>query len=230
MVVFGEGYDNVEVFTDVLADDLIFEAGNEVTGTDEEVVLFSLAAFESNAVYITVEVEDYVVAVFNSAVGDVDGTSVALTNGFDFSVNSFVGDFNCVLGCGDTLVFGNNNFRLYENLSGDNNAGFVDCLDIDVRSADNVKTCFLNCFGVSSGENSVDSIFVESAYAIHSFDHLTGSFALSEAGNSELGYVLSVCFFAFCFKSFMIDENFNFFLICADFGNIQYFHFVLHGI
>ena len=50
MVFFGEGDVYVEFFTDLLADDLFFEAGNELAAAKLQIVFFGFATVECNAV------------------------------------------------------------------------------------------------------------------------------------------------------------------------------------
>jgi hypothetical protein len=68
VVLGGEGNVNVELVADVLANDLILKAGDELTGAEEEVLLFSCTAVESDAVYRACVVDDNVVTILSCSV------------------------------------------------------------------------------------------------------------------------------------------------------------------
>ena len=75
-----------------MTDDLILETGDELTGTECEVMIFCFAAFKCDAVDITVKINVRDIVFLCRTVGDLDGTSVTTADAIKFLVDVLLQD------------------------------------------------------------------------------------------------------------------------------------------
>lgn len=74
LIILWEGYIDIKLVADVMSENLILEAGDELTAAKLKGELLSLAAVERNAVLEALEVDDNIVAVFCCSVVNADGS------------------------------------------------------------------------------------------------------------------------------------------------------------
>ena len=192
MILGGECNAYVELVADVLANDLLLKAGDKLTGAKEKGLLFSCAAVKENTVNRTGIVDDNVVAIVSCSICDLELAGVSLTNHLDLSVNLFVGCLFNFLGNLKTYIVVNCDVRLYENLCRHNETVIVNRNDIELGVAYDIKLGFLNSCTESLGKHLVDSILIEYALAVHSFNYGLGSLTLSKAGYCDVLYHFAV--------------------------------------
>ena len=165
-VVFSrEGYIDVEFVTNVVTNNLFFEAGNELAGAKLEFKAFALAAFKCNAVLKAFEVDNGDVAVSSCAVGNGDVSRISFADLFDFGGDFIFGYADGLLGEGDAFVAVNGYFGLEIYSSSHNKAVFVDRADLELGLTNNCKAAFFESAFVSFGKNVIDGVFVKEALA-----------------------------------------------------------------
>ena len=192
-VVFGgEGNVYVKVFTNLVANDFFFKAGDEVAGTKLEGIIFALAAFKCNAVNKAFIVDVTNITHNGCRVGNFNFARVALTNHIDFVFDFFIGNFSNGLFSLNTKVISDLHVGLNSNNCRKNNTVIINRNDIELGLANHVQFRFLQCFVKSIGKNLIDSILIEESLAVHFFNYGTGSLALAEAGNCDFADLLTV--------------------------------------
>ena len=220
VILGGEGNVYIELVANVLAHNLLLKAGNELTGAKEKGLLLSCAAVKKNAVNRTGIVDDNVVAALSSSVCDFDLAGVSLTNHVDLVLDLVVGNLCNVLLNLDANVVSNGDVRLYENLCRHNKTIVINGNDVKLGVAYNVKLGFFNSCAESLGENLVDSILIEYALTVHSFNYGLGSLTLSEAGYCDVFYHFAVNGINCLFEGFLVNSELK--LVSVLFDNLAF--------
>ena len=222
MVVFREGNGYVKFFTDVLADDLFFKTGDELTGTQLQGVAFCLAACECYAVYGAFEVDVGNVFHGSCTVGDFDHTGVTGLYMGQFVCYFFVGSFCYGAGYFQTQVVSDGSFGLGVEGCGENNAVFVDGFHVEFGLGNDYLIEIGNSFGVGGGDYFVDGVFIENFLAVHLFHDGAGGLTLAETGDGDVLYRLLVHLVDSGFKGCMVYIKSDFILIDSNvFGVLQ---------
>ena len=184
---------DVEFLADFVADDLIFETGDELAGAEGQLVAFALAAFECDVVDEAFEIDDGHVVEFGLAV-DFDETGAALLHGGKFRVDVFVGDFGDGLLEFKALVVADFDLGFDGSFQREGQAVFADFLEVHVEGVvDDLEAGFLDGFFDSVGIDDLERIFVEDAFAVISFDHAAGSLTFAEARDGDVLSLLLEC-------------------------------------
>ena len=177
---------DVKLLTGLVADDLILEAGDELAGSQGELVALALAAFECLAVDEALEVDGGEVVVLGLTV-HLDKASRALEHGVDLTLNVLVGDLDDRLLSGEALVVVQLNVRLYGDFEAEFYAVLVHFLDVDVVGVvDDLNAGLFHSVGDDLREELLKSVIVEDALAVIFLDHSAGGFALAEAGDADV--------------------------------------------
>ena len=193
MVSFGEGYVDIKFFTDVVANNLILKAFDEGMRAQLQIKAFCLAAIESNAVNGAQIVNVYNIAQLCCSICYFNLSCVLLLHLFQFLHNVFICYFCGNLFYFQTLILTQFHFRLYSYIADEFCAlAGLNIVNIQSGSGNNVQTQFLYCCHVFIGEDVVDCIFIEKAFAILCFNQLSGYFTLSEAGQRQIIFVFVV--------------------------------------
>ena len=193
VVLLGEGDVHVELLTDLVADDLILEAGDEGAGAQLQVVVLALAALESDAVDEALEVDLGGVAVLGgSLIGDLGLAGVALADDLDLVVDLDLGCGLDHLGGLDALVALDLHGGLHGNGSGEGDAVVVDVGDIEFGAAHGLHTGLGQSGLIGLGKHLVSGILPENALTVHTLDDGAGSLTLTEAGDVDLAHLLTV--------------------------------------
>ena len=209
-VVFSrEGDVYVELVADVLADDLLLEARDELTGTESEVVLLSLAAFERFVVDITVEVDDDDIAVLSRAVGNLNLAGVALLGVRDFIVGVLVGSLTDGLCYRDADIIGDLDLRLYVELRLEGDAVVVDGDNVELGLGNHLEILILDGVSESGVNDLVESLIIKYALAVHLLDDMLRRLALAEAGDTDAADILLVRLVASRVKCCLVRGEFN---------------------
>ena len=209
VVLSREGDVHVELVADVLADDLLLEARDELTGTESEVVLLSLAAFERFVVDITVEVDDDDIAVLSRAVGNLNLAGVALLGVRDFIVGVLVGSLTDGLCYRDADIIGDLDLRLYVELRLEGDAVVVDGDNVELGLGNHLEILTLDGVSESGVNDLVESLIIKYALAVHLLDDMLRRLALAEAGDTDAADILLVRLVASRVKCCLVRGEFN---------------------
>jgi len=184
---------DVEFLADFVADDLIFETGDELAGAEGQLVAFALAAFECDVVDEAFEIDDGHVVEFGLTV-DFDETGAALLHGGKFRVDVFVGDFGDGLLELKALVVTDLDLGFDGGFQREGQAVFADFLEVHVKGVvDDLEAGFLDGFFDCVGIDDLERIFVEDAFAVISFDHAAGGLTFAEARDGDVLSLLLEC-------------------------------------
>ena len=192
MIIFRELNFDSELFTNVVACDLLLEAGDERLGTELEVITLALAAFESNAVLKSFVVDCNCVAFLSRTVFNFLEGCISLSHTLDLSVNVLVCNYLLLERNFNALVLAEFKFRLNVNCDCVLDAVLVDVCYIHLRSGYNLEVVLLNCFRILSISDLVHSVLIKYALTVILANELIRNLALTEAGNLETVLVLVV--------------------------------------
>ena len=213
---------DIEFLADFVADDLVFEARDELAGAEGQLVAFALAAFERDIVDEAFEVDDGEVVEFGFTV-DFDETGAALLLGSEFGSDVFVRDFGDGFLELEGLVVTDLDFGFDRGLQGEGQAVFADFLEVDVEGVvDDLEAGFVQSGFDSVGINDFECIFVEDAFAVISFDHAAGRLTFAEARDGDVLSLLLERLVDGVVEGFAVNVNDQFVEIGIDFfGRFQ---------
>ena len=196
VIVLGEGDLDIKLVTGFLADDLLFEAGDEGTRAERQVVLFRLAALKGYAVDRTFVIDIGNVALLSRSVGHIDGAGISLAGVLKLFVNVLLRYADSLLLGFDPVVTFNLNVGFYE--AGRFQDNITVCgNDLKVRGSDHFETCFLHCLFKGFGKASVDGVLEKDSFPVKSLYDMLRGFPFSEAGNR---HVLDQLLIGFCLR------------------------------
>ena len=191
MVLSGEGQLDVLDVAGLHANNAILEAGDEGAGAQLQAVVLCGAACEGNIVLQADIVDDSGVAQLSCAVhGDQLGSTVH--EDLQLLVNSSLGDGGQDLVCLQALVLLQGDFGANGDQSLEGEAFLAQGQDLDLGGSHVVQALLSDGCVASLGVDQLQSLFVEDACAVHALDDLTGSLALTEAGDVDAAAVLQV--------------------------------------
>ena len=197
-----------------MSDYLSLEAGDELTGTEGEVVLFALAALERLSVDKALVVDDCDVSVSGGTVGYINGTGVAGTHLCDFGIDFLVGRGSNGALYGIALVILHGDLGLDRECSLDDHIA-LEGNYIKFGLTDRLFSGLVKCRLKSVGDKCVEGVIIEHALAVHFFDNCLGSLALTEAGDIHLSDVFSVSGIDSLVKRFLFDGELKLHLIAG---------------
>ena len=146
MIILGEGYDYVELIADAVANDLILEAGDELTAAELEGVILALAAFKCLIAEEALEVDNDFVVHLSGSVLNRNYTCILLSDDLDLLLDILVCDLLDFLGSLDALVVRDLDLRLCYADSLELYAVFlVDRCYFNVGSVNEDKLCLAYC-------------------------------------------------------------------------------------
>ena len=207
MVILGEGDVDILLFTHIHADNLLLKAGNELTGTQLQVKVSALAAVEGNAIVKALKVNVGGVAHFSSTLNILSGSNV-LSHPIQLSLNLSIGNGNLSLLHFQALILAQSDLRVDLGGQGQGNHTVVTDLHIgQVGTTNGLELLLGNGKVINFGEDLLQAIFIEDVGAIHSLDHLPGSFALTEAGDLDILASLHVSLVDTGLHQFLVDLN-----------------------
>ena len=153
--------------------------------------MLSLAAFKCFAVNETFKVEYCCIALLKRSVCNVDDSCILLLISLELVCNIFVSYILDSLVYLYTLIVLDFNFGLCCKCSLERNAVLLAyfCY-FDVGHINNFKLKLVDNFRNALLVHTVNSIFIENAFAVLSLDYLTGCLTLSEAGNVYVLFLL----------------------------------------
>ena len=187
MIILGECHIHVKLVANVVAYDLIFEAGDKLAGAQSQLIVVGLAAVKLFAIHIAVKIDGDNVAVLGSTVLHVDNAGVALTHTVDFPVDILSGNFHGHLGDLNALVAFDGGFGLGDNIQLAHNALILAALiDLELANADDLQAGLLHSLHHHGTIQMIDSGFVEHFLTVIFFNKRPGSMAFPEAGNIHL--------------------------------------------
>ena len=193
MVLSRECYVYFALFAGLLADELLLKVVDECMGTDRKRIVLSLAALESLSVYGTIEVDRYLIAILNASVFNCDQAGVFLSCALDLCLDIFLCNVRfCLLNL-YALILAKSNFRLNSNLCCvDEGLSFLDLLDGNSRTGNDLKTALFCSVRVGSVDCLVYSVLIENACAVHFLDHCLRSFSFTETRDIEFTLILII--------------------------------------
>ena len=177
------------------ADHLIFETGDERAAAENDCIILSGAAFELYAVNAAAEIDNALIAVFDSSVADRLPASCVFEILFDLCFDLFVGNFGALLFKVDAGVRAQRNGRAQLNGRGVLKRAVAYSRNVDIGSVDREKIAFLvHDLAVSLRQNYIQRVFEKYADAVHVLNDLAGNLTFAEALDLELALVLFVSF------------------------------------
>ena len=223
VIVFGEGDVNVLLFAGSHTNNLLFKTGNKGTGTQLQIKVVALAALERNTVIKALEINVGSIAHFSSALNSFSRSNI-LCHTIQLSLYLLVGNNSFSLLNFQALVGTQGHFGI--NLSGQGQSynTLIRNLHISqVGTAYSLQILLNNSFFINLREDLFQAVFIENVCAIHRFDHLPGSLALTEAGNHNILAGLQVCLVYTLLHQFLIDF-YNDSSLIAVFLDVLYVH------
>ena len=205
VVVLGEGDVDVLLLAGAHADDLLLKTGNELAGTQLQVKVVALAALEGYAIIEALEVDVGGVAHLGGTLHGLGGSDI-LRHPIQLGLHLLVGDVNLLLLHFQTLVLAQSDLGVH--LSGQGQGDDVVVADLhvgQVGTADGLEILLGNGEVIDLGENLFQTVFVENVGAIHGLDHLSGSLALTEAGELDALAGLHVSLVDTGLHQFLVD-------------------------
>ena len=167
MIIFRESNGDRELFVNVVADQLLFEARDKGVGTDLQIVALIFSAFKSNTVYETFVIDRYCIAVLNCTALNRNHTAISVLQTLQLSFNCLIRrSIETVLRF-YTLVLTELNFRLNCYCDRIFDALVVtDLLDIQFRTGNDLQVMLLDSFSICRVYNVIDSIIVEHTLSV----------------------------------------------------------------
>ena len=196
MVLLREGYVNLALFADVLANQLLLKCINKGMGANGQWVISCLAAVKCLAVNKSLEVDDCLVAVSNRSVLNGQKSCVLLLNLLELCFHILRLNSCIHLLYLDALVLAQGHFRPYGyGCSIDERLVLANLLYGNFRSGNDLQSAFIHCLHAGCVDGFISGILIENAFAIHLFNHGARCFALTEAWNIKLVLALIEGFF-----------------------------------
>ena len=192
-VVLGEGDVDVLLVADVHADNLFLEAGDEGAGAKLKVICLGLAAVETLAVEITVEVDVGDITHLSLAL-NVYLAGVALAGSFELVADLVLVYLCGVALCAQTLVLAEGDLGVEGDGEGVSDGLVIGDVDVnDGGGADELDVVLGHALLESLGSQLVHSVLIEHLCAVHAFDDCAGSLALAETGDIYAVLILQIC-------------------------------------
>ena len=205
VVVLGEGDVDVLLLTGAHADDLLLKAGNKLAGAQLQVKVVALAALEGNAIVEALEVDVGGVAHLGGTLHGLGGCDV-LRHPIQLGLHLLVGDVDFGLLHFQPLVLTQSDLGVDFGGQGQGDDVVVADLHIgQVGTVDGLEILLGNGKVINLGENLLQTVFVENVGAIHGLDHLSGSLALTEAGELDALAGLHVSLVDAGLHQFLVD-------------------------
>ena len=203
MVLFRERYVDINVLTDLSANQLILKARDEAVGTDGQIVVLTFATVECNAVNETFKVQFDHIAVFYSTVIYVYCTGVFLLLFLKLSLDFLICYSKISFLNLYTFVLAQSNFRFHSYCCcKDKRFASFNLYNVDLRIGYDLQLALLSCIAVGHRHYVVSSLFIEYTNTIHFFDHLARCFTFSEARKGDFSFFFQVCSLDSFFKFF----------------------------
>ena len=186
-VVLREGDIHIELLADIVTDNALLEARDELTGAEAQRISLALAAFKRFIVDEALEVDRCLIAHLSSSALDIDDTRLTLTEHLDLTVHILVGDLMHDHRCMDALVLGNGDLRLGEEHSLADSALSLGAGDQLHRRAVDDGQAEIGDDGIElAGDQGVHGVLKEDLLAVESLDDLARDLALAEALDGDI--------------------------------------------
>ena len=206
MVLFREGYVNICLFADFCTNECIFKAGNKASAADNQCIILTLTAFESNTINEAFKIDNCAVTHLNCSVLYRNHTSILLLSSLYLSIDVLILCSIYSFLYLNALVFTKCNLRLYCNCSCDNEVfAFADFFDIDFRLVNRFDTCFFYSELICIRTYEIYCIFIEYSFAVVLFYEASWSLTFSEAGYVDVFNILLIRFCHSSFKGFFVN-------------------------
>ena len=194
VILLGEGDVQILLLADLHADHLILEAGDEGVAADDQGLILSGAALKGHAVHRAGIVQLHGVTGGHSAILHVHGTGGLLLILLDAGVHHVIGD-NLLLHLDlQALVLAQLHVGAHEHLAGELQIlALADLLHVHLGTVHGLEALRLDGRGIHLGEDDVQSVVIEHAFAVHGLDQLAGGLALAEAGDVDTAAHLQIC-------------------------------------
>ena len=229
MVIFREGNVYFELVAFFVTNYLLFKARDELTGAEYQREVFTLAAFECNAVFETFKVDQSGVAVLCSSF-NIGQTGVSLSHSVQLCVDVSSHDGLYDLFSFDAFVVFNGNFRFYGNGCFEAEAFAVLYLQVGyICTVNRLDFCFFNSCFVSCWVYHIDGIVIEELFAIHFFDHCFWSLAFAEARQSDGFYLLFIRLYQSVLELLLAYLDLQLHSVVFKFVYRSQTHFTLHS-
>ena len=210
LVVLGEGHVDILLVAGAHAHELGLEAGDEAVAAQLEIIVFGLAAFKGDAVHKALKIDLHRVAVLCRTIhrgdsGDLVGLAI------HFGLHFLIGDGSFLLGDLQPFILAKSDLGIKRRLNGHLHRLVV----LHVHGGHGGLTHGLpsliqNSLLINVGEDLIDSVFIEDFCAVHGLDHLSGRFALAEAGKRDVLAVFQIGLVQTLFKLCAVDLHDNF--------------------
>ena len=192
MIVFREGDVDVFLLAGAHADDLLLKTGDEGAGAENQLVVFTLPALESNSIQEAFKVDDHGVAVLGGALDGADAGDI-LRHAVDLGVHFALLDLRVDLLDLNALVLAEGDGGIEVGDDGQGDGIVIGNVHIgNAGTADGLHILRHDGFLIDLREHFFNCIFKKDMLAVSSLDDHAGRLALAEAGDGDVLAVLEI--------------------------------------
>ena len=191
-VVLREGDVDVLLLPGLHAGDLLFKAGNEAVGAQDQTIVLALAAVKRLAVQEALEIDDGGVAVPGFAL-HADKAAVAVRQLLQALVHVLVGNSHHGAGGGETLVLTQSDLRIEGHHGGKAVALLADlAFQFNLGIAHEMQILLLHGLHKGGSPGRLHGVLIEDALPVGVLDHLAGSLSGTEARKADFLALLQI--------------------------------------
>jgi len=185
MVILREGHVDVELLAEPMSGDLFLKARDERVGAELEVIILVLAAFEGDAVFVSVVIERHMVARLRGPVLHVDKPGVARAELGQLVLDLFVGNSLDGFLDFDALIITNLDVRLHGHGRGERISVGAAVQQFDVGAVNRLHARLLYGVLISGRIGFLNGVLIEMLSGIIFFNQSAGRLSFAESRNGQ---------------------------------------------